>query len=182
MVTLPNERNIPKPWKHNAAGHWADSTKGHQPRGQQPVRAVSFENWIADGFAYRCKKCDEESRRISVIKSHGLSDNDYYKMINEQDGKCAICNQVANKKGITKLVHSNKDHSYRLPINPDEWWWIHQSCHLGYDKETTWTPERRKKQSEIMKKRSANKSKKVKKSKTKIIKKNSSQVSYWLKN
>ena len=50
-----------------------------------------------------------------------------------KDGICAMCGKVANKKGKTKLVHSNKDHSYRLPINPDEWWWIHQSCHVKYD-------------------------------------------------
>lgn len=37
------------------------------------------------------------------------------------------------QKGITKLVHSNKDHSYRLPINPDDWQWIHHSCHMKYD-------------------------------------------------
>ncbi len=78
-----------------------------------------------------------------------------------KDGKCAICNQVADKKGITKLVHSNKDHSYRLPINPDEWWWIHDSCHKSYD---------------------ANK-RKVKSKKLKKSKENKylSQVGYWLK-
>ncbi len=52
-----------------------------------------------------------------------------------EDGICAYCHNVADKKGITKLVHSNKDHSYRLPINPDEWQWIHHSCHMKYDSE-----------------------------------------------
>ncbi len=113
-----------------------------------------------------------------------------------KDGKCKICNQVADKEGKTKLVHSNKDHSYRLPINPDEWWWIHYSCHKGYD----WTPEKRKEQSERFKKMNkennpmkrpeviekaqktkaknrANKS--IKPVNPEVI--NSSQVSYWLK-
>ncbi len=71
------------------------------------------------------------------------------------DGKCAICNKIADKKGITKLVHSNKDHTYRLPINPEEWWWIHKSCHEKYDAPETkekqkkvWTPEKRKEQAD----------------------------------
>ena len=49
------------------------------------------------------------------------------------DGICNICHQKTDKKGITKLEHSNKDHSYRLPINPDEWQWVHRSCHKVYD-------------------------------------------------
>jgi len=28
-----------------------------------------------------------------------------------EDEKCEICGKVADKKGITKLIHSNKDHS-----------------------------------------------------------------------
>jgi len=74
------------------------------------------------------------------------------------DGKCAMCHQVADKKDKTKLIHSNKDHSYRLPINPDEWWWIHESCHKEYDLPETkekmkkaWTPERKKEQSDRIK-------------------------------
>lgn len=64
------------------------------------------------------------------------------------DGKCQICNQVADEEGKIKLVHSNKNHTYRLPINIDEWQWIHESCHLEKD----WTPERRKEHSVKMKK------------------------------
>ena len=50
-----------------------------------------------------------------------------------KDGICAYCHKVSDKKGITKLIHSNKDHSYNLPIVPDEWQWIHHSCHDKYD-------------------------------------------------
>ena len=64
------------------------------------------------------------------------------------DNKCQLCNKVKDKQGITKLVHSNKDHSYKLPINSNEWWWIHDSCHKKYDSPTTWTLERRKEHSE----------------------------------
>ena len=49
------------------------------------------------------------------------------------DGKCCLCNKVKDKYGYIKLVHSNKNHTYRMPINPDEWWWIHKSCHEEYD-------------------------------------------------
>jgi len=52
-----------------------------------------------------------------------------------EDGICELCGKVKDENGKTKLVHSNKDHSYRLPINPDEWWWIHKSCHEKYDRE-----------------------------------------------
>ena len=52
-----------------------------------------------------------------------------------KNGICAYCHKVKDKFGKTKLIHSNKDHSYKLPINPDEWWWIHKSCHDKYDKE-----------------------------------------------
>ena len=83
-----------------------------------------------------------------------------------EDDKCAICNQVADKKGITKLVLSNiKGHNYTL--NPDDYQWAHHSCHSSDD----WTPERRKKFSENhpMKR-------------YKVVEKSNktSQVSYWL--
>lgn len=52
-----------------------------------------------------------------------------------EDGKCSYCYKVKDKFENTKLVHSNKDHSYRLPINPDDWWLVHKSCHEKYDNE-----------------------------------------------
>lgn len=50
-----------------------------------------------------------------------------------KDGICAYCGKVTDKNSKTKLEHSNKDHSYRLPINPDDWQWVHRSCHKKYD-------------------------------------------------
>lgn len=50
-----------------------------------------------------------------------------------KNGICELCGNIVSKTGKTKLDHSNKDHSYKLPINPDEWWWIHRSCHIIYD-------------------------------------------------
>jgi len=38
-----------------------------------------------------------------------------------------------------------------MPINPDEWQWVHQSCHIRYDVPKIWTPEKRKKQADRMK-------------------------------
>ena len=73
-----------------------------------------------------------------------------------KDGKCIICNQIADKKGRTKLILSNKEHHYTL--NPDDYQWVHMSCHSRYD----------------IKKREE------KKRKSKTIK-NTSQISYWLK-
>jgi len=49
------------------------------------------------------------------------------------DNICQLCGKVADKDGKTKLIHSNKDHSYKLPINPNEWQWIHESCHRKFD-------------------------------------------------
>ena len=51
-----------------------------------------------------------------------------------KDGVCELCGNVTDKFGKNKLFHSNKDHSYNLPIVSDEWWWIHKSCHEKYDK------------------------------------------------
>ena len=50
-----------------------------------------------------------------------------------KNGICEICGKVADKNGIIKLIHSNKDHSYNLPIVPDDWQWIHYSCHKKHD-------------------------------------------------
>lgn len=50
-----------------------------------------------------------------------------------KDGICAYCHKIKDKYENSKLEHSNKDHFYRLPINPDEWQWIHHSCHMKYD-------------------------------------------------
>ena len=106
------------------------------------------------------------------------------------DGKCAYCHKVEDKKGIIELELSNiKNHNYTL--NPDDYQWAHHSCQIIYD----WTPERRKKQSEMMKKnnplkrpeiiekakktRRKNRAKSNKNKKPKS-KKDTSQVGYWL--
>ncbi len=131
------------------------------------------------------ERTKEMKRKMSIAqtgKKHDIGYHTIHKRAHKADpkpidNKCQLCDKVADKEGKTKLVHSNKDHTYRMPINPDEWWWIHQSCHLRYDwtperrkeqadkirgenslmrkpkiKEKRWTPERKKEQSEMMKK------------------------------
>ncbi len=50
-----------------------------------------------------------------------------------KNDRCDICNKVADKKGKTKLELSNiKNHRYTL--NPDDYQWVHISCHRKYDK------------------------------------------------
>jgi len=46
---------------------------------------------------------------------------------------CSICGKMVDEKGITKLELSNKNHSYNIPINPDDWQWVHRRCHFKYD-------------------------------------------------
>ena len=106
----------------------------------------------------KLKHTKKTKERLSGKNSvHWKENNDHYNTIHYKahkvqpkptDDKCQLCNQVADEKGITKLVHSNKNHTYNLPINPNEWWWLHRSCHNKYD----WTPEKRKEQSEKTKK------------------------------
>jgi len=104
-----------------------------------------------------------------------------------KDGKCEFCNKVKCKYGKTKLVLSNiKGHNYTL--NPDDYQWVHHSCHLGdydeinkgekhwnYGKHSSETTKERMRKS--WKKRKA-KFRNLKKSKENKI---SSQVGYWVK-
>ena len=132
--------------------------------------------------------------------SHWKGDDIGYQQIHERahkvdpkpkDGICRLCNKVIDKFGKTKLIHSNKDHSYRLPINPEEWWWIHESCHQKYDAPKIWTSEKRKefgekmKRPEVIEKRLKTIGKNKAKKKAKRLRKfkankNKSQVAYWL--
>ena len=83
-----------------------------------------------DGKGYRCKKCDKEVRAISRSKSpktqegyrrrkiardHGITMDDYDRMIKEQGGKCAICG-TTNPHGegsvATYLKYLSIDHNH----------------------------------------------------------------------
>ena len=83
-------------------------------------------------------------KNLTVVGIHNRIKN---LKLKPDDGKCAICNQVADKKGITKLELSNiKNHQYTL--NPDDYQWSHHSCHREYDTPKIWTHEKRKEHSE----------------------------------
>lgn len=67
-----------------------------------------------DGYGYRCKDCDSAARKAyhekhyhSVREKHrvntrkfkyGLTDEDFQKMLLEQDGKCKICDVELNQE------------------------------------------------------------------------------------
>lgn len=65
------------------------------------------------------------------------------------DGKCDICHKVKDKYSHTKLQLSNiKNHQYTL--KPDDYQWIHISCHRKYDVKGAWSSKRRKEQAKKM--------------------------------
>ena len=76
----------------------------------------SNRKYPGDGFAYRCKKCCEESRRIYILKKkYNLSLDEYYNMMKKQDHKCAICGLHKRIEKDGKLVkyktwHVDHDH------------------------------------------------------------------------
>ena len=105
----------------------------------------SFEYWLfwknlkISNFTEKRKFTVGRRKKISERKK---DENIRYGMIHDraheadpkpENGICEYCHKVRNENGKNKLVHSNKDHSYNLPIVPDEWQWVHRSCHVKYD-------------------------------------------------
>lgn len=89
--------------------HWSEESK-------DKMRGKNNPNWKEDGNI----SVNAIHKRIAKTKPK------------PSDGKCKICHKVKDKYGKTKLVLSNlKDHHYTL--NPDEYQWIHESCHRKYD-------------------------------------------------
>ncbi|KKL46957.1 hypothetical protein LCGC14_2340350 [marine sediment metagenome] len=114
------------------------------------VSFTTINSWLKE-FNIRMNQCyskpgeNSPSWKGDDIKSYGgIHERAHQIDPKPIDGKCEICDKVADENGKTKLVHSNKDHSYRLPINPEEWWWIHESCHKKYDGSKECIPERKK--------------------------------------
>jgi len=74
--------------------------------------------------------CMRDDNNINIGTIHQRA----HKIISKPiDGICELCNNIIDRFGKIKLEHSNKDHSYKMPINPDDWQWVHHSCHFKYD-------------------------------------------------
>ena len=123
--------------KHPSYGkHWSEESK-------DKIKGKNNPKWKGNNV-----------KNISVGQIHRRIEKIKHKPI---DKKCKICHEIADKKGITKLILSNiKKHQYTL--NPEEYQYIHESCHKRYDLLETkekmkkaWTPEKKKEFSELMK-------------------------------
>ena len=105
--------------KHQIYGkHWTWSEKS-----KDKIRGKNNPTWKGDNI----KNINKEAihKRIKKIKP--------------KPEICDICHQITDKKSITKLELSNiKNHQYTL--NPEDYQWVHKSCHLKED----WTPKRKK--------------------------------------
>lgn len=119
--------NCPKfgqkfPSKHSLANHitW------HDPDYRKSLSGENAGMYGRRGEEHPSYKYDDIGYLMIHLRAHEADPP-------PKDGICAYCHKVKDKYGKSKLEHSNKDHSYRLPINPDEWWWIHHNCHIKYD-------------------------------------------------
>jgi len=134
----------------NSHRRWHDlpEYKDFQEKCREKVSKKSIKQWHNTKFRERMTgenhpnygRCGEKNLNwkyndISVSRIHMRAHKIDPK---PKDRICELCEKIIDDKGITKLEHSNKDHSYRMPINPDEWQWIHHSCHIKYDYENNW--------------------------------------------
>jgi hypothetical protein len=56
-----------------------------------------------DGLQSRCKSCN-------VMVTHGITRNDYERMMEQQQGRCAICGSKESKKGKTDAFQVDHNH------------------------------------------------------------------------
>lgn len=80
---------------------------------------------MPDGLQYTCKDCDNEknrrykianpervklNKRKNLLKSYGLTLEEYDRILNEQDGLCKICKDPTAKHWRTDKLFVDHDH------------------------------------------------------------------------
>lgn len=98
---------------------------------EKPIEEFYKSNQVKDGVIARCKICDKlkykESRRLlrkknklkvknqSLIRSFGITLEDYNRMLEAQNGVCAICgkSEIIIDKRISKLRALTVDHNHK---------------------------------------------------------------------
>ena len=79
-------------------------------RKSQPASAFHFSAYTKSALASRCKHCQKvrdaaryplrykEIRRPQLLQAYGLDDRRYEEMYREQNGRCAICGRVDERR------------------------------------------------------------------------------------
>ncbi|WP_432421584.1 endonuclease VII domain-containing protein [Nocardia brasiliensis] len=71
------------------------------------------------GVRYHCKQCRRAERaqlprlRAKRVQQYGLTVEDYDRMWNEQDGKCAICRRPQQRYADGRLIELSVDHCHK---------------------------------------------------------------------
>lgn len=114
----------------------------------KPVAQFSKSKDKYDGLYPRCKTCVSESDKAYRVQSkvaswkrrYGLTQEDYWRMFNEQGGVCAICKQPETKKHGAVVMHLCVDHDHTTGVVRGL---LCMSCNkmLGHSRENTSTLE-----------------------------------------
>jgi hypothetical protein len=69
---------------------------------------------LKDGGSWRCTALAKEQQRKGRLKKFGITEEDYYKMLNKQGGVCAICKGPPDKRwGKLSVDHCHETGSVR---------------------------------------------------------------------
>lgn len=82
----------------------------------KPVGAFFASSLRGDGRQPYCKPCTatiHDKRAEMLVSNYGITRQDYDRMYEEQDGKCAICGgpPVARRSGSTAVFHVDHNHT-----------------------------------------------------------------------
>ena len=87
----------------------------------KPIMDFHINNAVKSGYHSRCKLCRctdqkiyKSTRReyytyrewLKNLKRHGITENEWHILYNKQQGKCAICLEISNKKLHVDHCHS----------------------------------------------------------------------------
>lgn len=94
-----------------------------------PVSYFYKRNSSRDGYRGECKECHANkskayynshkaehrvvSRRYSIKKNYGLTEDEFSALYESQGGKCAICGKSLTKVGKEKSKVANIDHDHK---------------------------------------------------------------------
>lgn len=72
------------------------------------INEFSKDSQAKDGLYSLCKFCVSENRRYYILRSYGIKESGYIKMLDDQNNCCAIC---YSKFENSKFRHIDHDHN-----------------------------------------------------------------------
>lgn len=88
--------------------------KYHDEYSRKVADNIEHGTWLAYSFGKcRCDNCKTAGKFYISLRKYGVDEAEYFRMLNDQNGKCAACGQEPDNKVGFHIDHDHKTGSVR---------------------------------------------------------------------